>query len=49
LYGNISLILDLVQIVGNVDIQLIPIHNGIKQKSTGLNTLFLGAEDFTSI
>jgi hypothetical protein len=49
LYGNISLIPDLFQIVGNVDVQLIPIHNGIKQKSTGLNPLFLGAEDFPSI
>jgi hypothetical protein len=49
LYGNISLIPDLVQIVGNFDVQLISIHNGIKKKSTGLNPLFLGAEDFLSI
>jgi hypothetical protein len=49
LYGNISHIPDLVQIVGNVNVQLIPIHNGIKKKATGLNPLFLGAEDFLSI
>jgi hypothetical protein len=48
-YGNISLIPDLVEIVENVDVQLIPIHNGIKQKSTGMNPLFLGAENFPSI
>jgi hypothetical protein len=49
LYRIIFINPDLVQTMGTIDVQLIPIQNGIKQGTTRLTPLSLGAEDFPSI